>query len=505
MDQTTILGLNRYRSLFDSSSDEFKKSNYQEKLTILSSLEFWGLLDQTIQDFKEKYDEPKDKYILQSLSPTISRYLSFIKFGNPLHFSEFDQKGFKSNYEDLKHEISKFADANFSFTRLLESYVMGDENVFKKENAFFKIDFNKDDFEDKLKARDLIENTTYEESYFHLYKFLHQNLIPDFRKNHFHGYQIDMGMSYPVEYLIKFYLQEPTKENYLKAILYAAKIIYLGKPPYHPFYLCRINFSDQGMVQDFYANHKIGIHLHTQKDHEDFEKLQKEEMPDQLYVRRWKHLLKTLRENDVLVLASYKNLGSKVGMIYQHSLPDKVGSIEDFHAYFSLKNVQDVDIESHPFIQSLLPSNVTISPIKRKNYLLRKDIFPQMIVQLPFHEFDDLAYEILAMEWLRSKHAPKDYRLTYQLLKVGGNLKDIDIYGMTENQEKLIAQVSVTNNPKLMEKKIKQLEKYVGFKKVFFFKTKGKVTTDYEIISLDKVILDLEKDPQYKDLVAQLR
>ncbi len=505
MNQSTILGARKYRSLFDRSSDEFEKSSIHEKLVTLSSLHFWGLLDETIKDFKQKYHHSKDKYIKDSLSHTISIYLSHLKFGNQAYFTGFEEKSLKENYKDFKNELTKFAETHFSFKRWLESYLMDDENAFKYENAFFHIHFKTTPFEEILKERDAIENKTFEESYLHLYRFLHQNLIPDFKKDNFQGYQVDLGMSYQVEYLIKFYLTKPSKEQYFKAILYASKIIYLNQPPYHSFYLFRINFSDQKVVQNFSRNNKIGIHFHTKDDHKDFEKLQNELMPSQLYVKRWKHLIRALTKNDVVVLASYKNSGSKVGMIEQHTLAEKLGSNEDFYSCLPLNNVQDIDLESHPFIQTLLPSNVTLSPIKRKNYLLRKDIFPRVIVKLPFNEFDDLAYEIMVTEWLRSTHAPKSYQLAYQLLKAGGNLKDIDIYGVTKNGEKLIAQVSVTNNSKMIEKKIRQLDKYKHCKKVFFFHSASKVTSDYEIISLNKVISDLENDSQYKNLVDELR
>ena len=151
-----------------------------------------------------------------------------------------------------------------------------------------------------------------------------------------------------------------------------------------------------------------------------------------------------------------------------------------------------------------MPANVTISPVKRKNYTLRKKLFPKVIVRIENNEFDDIAYEIIASEWLRTKYAPIEYRLQYQFLKTGGNKKDIDIYGMTVNNEKLIAQVSATNNAKTIDNKIQKLKKYKDFKQLFFFNTADKKTSDYEIIDLKRVITDLKNDPKYNRLIDEL-
>lgn len=126
-----------------------------------------------------------------------------------------------------------------------------------------------------------------------------------------------------------------------------------------------------------------------------------------------------------------------------------------------------------------------------------------MIVQIIDNDFDDTVFEMLVAEWLRTTYAPQEYRIQYQLLKTGGSKKDMDVYGRTVENEKLIVQVSNTSNKKTISNKIKKLEKYVGFKKLFFFNVPDEKTENHEIISLERVISDLRNDEIYRNLVSE--
>ncbi|PIV97595.1 MAG: hypothetical protein COZ16_12205 [Flavobacteriaceae bacterium CG_4_10_14_3_um_filter_31_253] len=498
-----ILNGKKYRSLFDKLSDEFDKSPIDNKLNVLASLNYWNLLDQVIKEYQQKYKQQKDKYILDQLKPTLQFLISHLRFGENLALKDFENQNLKKAILELKVELTNKVEKEYSKKTLIKSYLEEDNKVFKQQNDFFKIEFEKDPT-NELKERDLKENKPFQESYIHLYNFLINSLIPDYKNNNFQGYSIDMGMSYQTEYLVRFYLQNPSKEKYLKAIQYAINIIYLNKEPYHKFFLFRMNFSENEIVQDFYSKNHIGVRFDTKADMEDWKNLKNGQKLKQQFAQRWNTLNQTVQENDVIVISSYKNFGCKVGIISQGTQFEKIGNENEFYTIFKLEQNQEIDIEKFPFIQTLLPSNVTISPIKRKNYTLRKNIFPKIIVRIENNEFDDIALEIIASEWLRTDFAPKEYRLQYQLLKTGGNNKDIDIYGMTIGNEKLIAQVSSTKDSKNINNKIKKLEKYNGFKRVFFFNVDDKKTSEYEIIDLKRIISELRNDNKYKELIYEL-
>jgi hypothetical protein len=100
--------------------------------------------------------------------------------------------------------------------------------------------------------------------------------------------------------------------------------------------------------------------------------------------------------------------------------------------------------------------------------------------------------------------APKEFKIKYQILKTGGNKKDIDVFAVTEDNKKLIGQVSNTKNLATMKQKIKKLEKYEDFQKIFFFNTSETEIENQKVIDINQVIEDLNKDKYYSELFLQL-
>ena len=192
-----------------------------------------------------------------------------------------------------------------------------------------------------------------------------------------------------------------------------------------------------------------------------------------------------------------------MGTIRASQVPNLKKSTDGFYLSLPLENIKLIDLDLHPVVQGLIPSNVTISRINKRNFRLRK-IYHQMKVQLPINEFDSNAYEILVNEWLRSEHAPEGIRLKFQLLKTGSNKKDIDIYGMTVNNEKMVIQVSDTKDSKLIMNKVRNLFKFEDFRKLGFFNIEGRKEEDVEIINLQDVIDDLANDIKLQGLVKEL-
>ena len=98
----------------------------------------------------------------------------------------------------------------------------------------------------------------------------------------------------------------------------------------------------------------------------------------------------------------------------------------------------------------------------------------------------------------------KEYKIKYQILKTGGNKKDIDISGITENDENLIVQVSNTENLGTIKKKIAKMEKYEDCKKIFFFNIQSQEINGLKIIDIKNVIEDFRKDKYYQKLLREL-
>ena len=154
-------------------------------------------------------------------------------------------------------------------------------------------------------------------------------------------------------------------------------------------------------------------------------------------------------------MASYQGIGFEIGKIRKGTKFRKLSDDNFAYYFFKLENAKEVDLDLFPFVQTILPSNVTLSNIYRKHQSLRK-IYPRVACFTQNFEMDDKAIEVLVSEWLRSKYAPKEFKIKYQILKTGGNKKDIDVFAVTEDNKKLIGQVSNTKNLATMKQKIKK-------------------------------------------------
>jgi len=494
-----ILNGTRKRTLFDSFADEAKRKTTEQKLTILASLNYYGLLDKTIKDYKNYYSDRKD--ILSFLKPTLLYYYSELTSNKEKLI--ISKKSEKSILKELKKQLSLKIEPKYSIDTYIESFLNNKEQITKQQKSFFRIDL-KEDITKIIQERDERENKSKEESYLELYKFLNNNLLPDYRNSNLNGYMVDMGMNYQVEYLVKHFFQKEQlrKNDYFEAIKYAFKILYFEKEPYHNFFLVRVNFDEQKTISELYQDNEIAIHFNTNKDFEDFTKLTNKETPKQQYVNRWGKILEEIENNDVIIIASYKGIGFKFGLIRKGTQQTKKGNKTDFILKLPFSNEKIINLDHNPTVQTIIPSNVTISRVKKKNYKLRKEFY-NMIVSLSKYEFDDNSYEVIVNEWLRSKYAPEKYKIKYQLLRIGGNKKDIDIYALTTKGEKLIVQVSDTNDKKTIQKKINKLENYDGFLKLFFFNIEKNSETN-EIISLNRVINDFKNDKEYKELLKEI-
>ena len=503
MKKINILNGIQLRSLFDSFSHEFKSSTIEEKIQTLALLNNYGFLEQTIKEYQKNYKENDRQDIVDEVNKTLDFFVN--KLNPKISFKTFgkDKAKLKDIISALQRELEKLTKEKYSIEKLVSSYLNEDKEEYEKQKKFFKVDFEKD-ITKKVKQRDLDEKKPFAEEYYHLLKFLKHNLIPDYKNENFAGYMVDIGFDYHSEYVTRFFLENPTKEDYFDAIKYAVEILYFENEPFHKFVLFRNNYGDKNQIKKFYDKNETAIYLDTEKDFEDWKKIENGENPKQQYLQRWKSLNELLKNEDVIILASYQGIGFKIGKVKKGTTFKKLSDGNFAYYFFKLQNAKEVDLDLFPFVQTIIPSNVTLSNINRKPQSLRK-IYPRVGCHTQDFELDDKALEVLVAEWLRSKYAPKEFRIKYQILKTGGNKKDIDIFAITEDNEKLIGQVSSTQNLTTVKQKIKKLEKYKDFKKIFFFNTTKNEIENEKIVDINKVISDLNNDDYYKHLIKELK
>jgi len=504
MKQEDILKEIKLRSLFDSFSHEFKSSTVEDKILTLSILIRYESLKDVIKKYQRIYREKERKDIVEAVESTL---ILFIKTLNSEKYIKVlkEKPKLKNIVEILEGELKIYSDTNFSKEVFVKSFLENNEEEYKKQKKFFRVDL-KEDIYSALSQRDKVENKEFQEQYTHLYKFLESRLIPNYKGNDFVGFMVDNGFDYQTEYVVRFFLEKPNKENYFEAIKYTIDILYFGKEPYHKFVLFRNNFKNQELIQKFYDEDLTAIRVDTDDvaDFQDWKKYTKGENSKQQYLQRWKSLTELINKQDVIIIASYQGLGYKIGKVKQGTKFEIMENGKSLYPLFKLENAEPIDLDKFHFVQTILPANVTLSNVNRKNYSLRK-IFPGVVCNISHFEMDDIAIEILVAEWLRSKYAPKDYRIKYQILKTGGNKKDIDISGITENDENIIAQISNTENIGTIKNKIAKLEKYKDCKKIFFFDIPNQEIEGHKIIDIKNVIEDFRKDDYYQRLLIELK
>ena len=195
------------------------------------------------------------------------------------------------------------------------------------------------------------------------------------------------------------------------------------------------------------------------------------------YIQRFVSLVDLVKEQDVIVIASFLGKYPKIGLIKKDSeMFCKKG--DGFTLYcLKMKSVyctpnwseefESIDLKTYPIIKSIIPQQVTISAVNQRKSAIYS-IYYGVKYPLDLSLMTDSAIEVMCTEWLRSRFANESYRICYQIIRTGGNYADVDILG-ANNQNKIIAaQVSNTTDINLVCKKIDKLNSFSSDEKIMF-------------------------------------
>ena len=276
-------------------------------------------------------------------------------------------------------------------------------------------------------------------------------------------------------------------------------------------FLVRTYFRDETSFIDYFFQHdQIAILVDQEDEFKVWDKYVKENgsTEKKQFVDRWFNLQKSINENDVLILATYRDKSfAKIGKI------KKGTQFTDFtkdphYKIFQLekKSVKTFELSDFPIFSSIIPSNVTISPIKKRAEVIRHiyhyDNLNNLSIELG--NISEKLVELICIEWLRSDLAGEN-KIKYQLLLTGGNFANIDILGTTIKDKRLAAQVSDTNDKKTIELKINKLKNFKSDIKFLFCKDYINKESGITIIPLQKVWDDLMNNGYKKMLETLVR
>ncbi len=246
-----------------------------------------------------------------------------------------------------------------------------------------------------------------------------------------------------------------------------------------PIFLIRTNLYDKDannierLVDSLYEDDIISINVRDRRgsDDEYFHKLFNRELEKhdskKQYINQFYKLVNEAANTDVIVIAHYKGLNPKIGLIRKGSTYFCKEETGDIYKLYCLKmeNVRCISSDDQKrFLSSLIPGILTISPVQRKRGVINS-IYKDIPYPFELDSVSDSNLEKLCAEYLRSC-------LSYQSVRVlGKNFPDIDIIGYKNQNELFAAQVSCTANRMLIDKKKAQLCTFEEAKQKIMFST----------------------------------
>lgn len=535
------------KALFQAYSDEAKQVEIEEKIEILAKIIYAGYnLEEVVNHYLESKDSLTDKARIKEIIDTFNIYTrsALDKIIEEDSYSLKVKDLIKIFYNDnepkkLQYAINAFVIAikeRFSIRDLIIAYFENSQDYLSLCSAI-GIDLNKD-ISKQLQEKDERENSQSQWEYVKLYSWFKEVLMPDIRNNNIRYWlpSLEMPATQIANVFIKKYL--PIEEHELlkanaelrKERLYefAEKIIrvlWLNEPLFNEsIYLIRCNYTGKSAseLEYLYENNVVSICIQEEEteDQKYFDDLINGNNPpynNKLpYVQRFVSLVDLVKEQDVIVIASFLGKNPKIGLIKKGTkMFCREGN--EFKLYcLDMKSVyctpnwgeqfDSIDLRAYPILKSIIPQQVTISAVnQRKNAIY--GIYYGAKYPLDLSLMTDSAIEVMCTEWLRSQFANEKYRICYQIIRTGGNFADVDILG-ANNQNKLVAaQVSNTTDINLVSRKIDKLKSFSSNEKIMFSNVNRpdlKKVDDCLNVFIGDVWNDFYSDSYYKVMLGRL-
>ncbi len=454
-------------------------------------------------------------------------------------FESAVKRVFKSE-DFVESSKSEIENKNYCIKDLLRAYVTDDFARYIDISNQLHIDLE-EDLTLKLKKRDEDEDTEYLWRYVALYEWYKIDLLGRLRNNYLADIDLEPEVQMPnvaiYEVLKKIYYPQEyherikTDDNFRQECILdfaerVVSVLWQDKPLFdQPVYFVRCNYTGlhEKYIDDLFKQNTISICIqdHEKEDQDYYNKSMSDEKvkhnKELLYIDRFTKMAKLAQETDILVVAAYAGLNTKIGLLKKGSVvrPDRKESDELTLYCFDLKSVycnpitinqkiESVDLREYPLLKALVPSTVTVSPIKKRAKAIYS-IYYGMKYPLELSLLSDEALEVMCTEYLRSRFSNDPWKIYYQITKTGGNLADVDIVGINKDNERVVAQVTSTKDLKLVEAKTKKLQDFPAERKIIF----SLVGTDLFMndclwIDLAQVFGYFKNDKLYKTLLERL-
>lgn len=497
------------KALFQAYSNEANQVGVETRIEVLAKIIYADYsLKEVVDDYLQGKDAATDKVRKNEIIDTLNLYSRTI-LDEVLESGSYSPKVKKliKIFYDEENEPKRLQDATnafviaikerFAIRDLLIAYIENSQDYFVLSSVI-GIDFGKD-ISKQLQDKDERESSQPQWKYVELYSWFKDVLIPDIRNNNIRYWlpSLQMPATQIANVFIKKYLPiedhellkanaELRKERLFEFAEKIIRVLWLDEPLFEePIYLVRCNYTEKSAseLEYLYENNIVSICIQDEQteDQEYFDALINGNNPpynNKLpYIQRFVSLVDLVKEQDVIVIASFLGKYPKIGLIKKDSeMFCKKG--DGFTLYcLKMKSVyctpnwseefESIDLKTYPIIKSIIPQQVTISAVNQRKSAIY-GIYYGVKYPLDLSLMTDSAIEVMCTEWLRSRFANESYRICYQIIRTGGNYADVDILG-ANNQNKIIAaQVSNTTDINLVCKKIDKLNSFSSDEKIMF-------------------------------------
>lgn len=496
------------KALFQAYSYEASQIEVDKRIEALARIVYTGYnLNEIVNNYLQSKEALNDKVRKNEIINTLNNYTRVILDKITEKDSCFPKvkdliKTFFNDNEPkkLQDAINAFVTVikeRFSVRGLLIAYFENSQGYLSLSSAI-GVDL-REDISKQLQEKDERENSQPLWKYVELYSWFKEVLIPDIQNNNVRYWlpALEMPATQISNVFIKKYLPvedhellkanaELRKERLYELAEKIIRVLWLNEPLFEePIYLVRCNYTEKSAseLEYLYENNIVSICIQDEQteDKDYFDALINANNPpynNKLpYIQRFVSLVDLVKEQDVIVIASFLGKNLKIGLIKKGTnMFCREGN--EFELYcLDMKSVyctpnwgeqfDSIDLRTYPILKSIIPQQVTISAVnQRKNAIY--GIYYGVKYPLDLSLMTDSAIEVMCTEWLRSRFANEEHRIYYQIIRTGGNFADIDVLGANNQNRTVAAQVSNTADINLVSKKIDKLTSFTSDEKIMF-------------------------------------
>ena len=497
------------KALFQTYSHEANQVEIEKRIEVLARIIYAGYnLNEVVNDYLQGKDALANKVRKNEIVDTFNVYtrkildvfaekdLCFPEIRNLIKIF-YDEE---NEPKKLPNAINAFVVAikeRFSIRNLTVAY-FEDSAKYSVLSSIMGIDLD-EDISKQLQNKDEKKNSQPQWKYVELYSWFKEVLIPDIRNNNIRYWlpSLQMPATQIANVFIKKYLPvedhellktngELRKERLYEFSEKAIRVLWLNEPLFEePIYLVRCNYTDKSAseIEYLYENNIVSICIQAEEtiDQTYFDELINGNNPSYNsklpYIQRFVSLVDLVKEQDVLVIASYLEKKPKIGLIKKGSEMFcregdgfKLFCLE-MKSVYCTPNREDefksIDLSTYPILKSIIPQQVTISAVNQRRNAIY-GIYYGVKYPLDLSLMTDSAIEIMCTEWLRSRFANESFRICYQIMRIGGNFADVDVLGANNQNKMVAAQVSNTTDINLVIRKIDKLNSFSSDEKIMF-------------------------------------